>query len=301
MNRIVSNSYTNKLDNLIDEYVKSSRITSLIDFFEGEIQIDQKRKSNRRIFSEKVNSCLIEIKKGSNEINKIFAYVNIILNAFQGQSIHIHINDDLSESVIESLTYLFFWDTLINSSFNLELLNDELNAIVRDADAALQLPENNQRIIDGIYLKRFGQLHRIKLLKKIVELIGVELNNGKLLNLNTGVANWINVSEYSKFSDALNTCVNFGGSLQGIYDNNNSILQKITTIINLFPTERGKNIWYGDFLVENINSWNQLPEFNFCKVITITTGEKSIELLREMQKKNRFQTEEFYTIFSFEI
>jgi hypothetical protein len=95
--------------------------------------------------------------------------------------------------------------------------------------------------------------------------------------------------------------VNFGDSLQDIYEKNNSILQNISTIISLFPAERGRNIWHSDYISENINAWNQLSEFNFNKVITITSGEKTPEGLLEMQKQKKFQSEEIYTIFSFEL
>ena len=88
--------------------------------------------------------------------------------------------------------------------------------------------------------------------------------------------------------------------LQSIYEKNNSVLQKINTIINIFPAERGKNIWYHEFITENINAWNQLPGYNFSKVITITTGKKNSEDLLLMRKLNKFQSEEFYTIFPFE-
>ena len=40
---------------------------------------------------------------------------------------------------------------------------------------------------------------------------------------------------------------------------------------------------------------------NFKKVITITSGEKRPEALLEMHIQKKFQAEEIYTIFSFEL
>jgi hypothetical protein len=100
---------------------------------------------------------------------------------------------------------------------------------------------------------------------------------------------------------ALNSYINFGESLQSLYDKNNAILSRVDTIINLFPAITGSNIWYHDFITESIKQWNRLGEFNFKKVITITVGEKTPESLLDMQKQNKFQAAEIYTIFPFEI
>ena len=40
---------------------------------------------------------------------------------------------------------------------------------------------------------------------------------------------------------------------------------------------------------------------NFKKVVTITSGEKTLEALLEMQKQNKFQADEIYTLFPFEL
>ncbi len=73
-------------------------------------------------------------------------------------------------------------------------------------------------------------------------------------------------------------------------------VERLSMIINLFPSITGKNIWYKDFMSDEISRYN-----NFKKIITITSGEKTPEALLEMQKQNKFQAEEIYTIFSFEL
>ena len=73
-------------------------------------------------------------------------------------------------------------------------------------------------------------------------------------------------------------------------------VERLSLIINLFPSITGKNIWYKDFMSDEINRYN-----NFKKIITITFGEKTPEELLEMQKQKKFQAEEIYTIFSFEL
>ena len=73
-------------------------------------------------------------------------------------------------------------------------------------------------------------------------------------------------------------------------------VERLSMVLNLFPSITGKGIWYKDFIRDEIKKYN-----NFKKVITISSGEKTSEQLLEMQKQNKFQAEEIYTIFSFEL
>ena len=107
----------------------------------------------------------------------------------------------------------------------------------------------------------------------------------------------VNLSEFSIFPESLNTFVNFGNSRKDIFkEMGREKVESLSMIINLFPSITGKNIWHKDFMSDEINRYN-----NFKKVITITYGEKIPEALLEMQKQKKFQAEEIYTIFSFEL
>jgi hypothetical protein len=119
--------------------------------------------------------------------------------------------------------------------------------------------------------------------------------------MNISNKNSASISEFSNFPKSSNCVLNFGNKMQDVYQINFDSLQNIRTIINLFPAISGNSIWYGDFIEENIELWNALPNFNFNKIITITSGEKSIENLLKMEKYNKFQSKENYTIFKFEL
>lgn len=303
MSRIITDNYIEKLNSIIEEFEMSDNFCSLLDFFTEEVQKDQNRKGNRnqKVFS--VNDLhRIETINESEELKRIFAYTNMTIKAFTGQCLHIHINIDVSKETVENLTSLFTWEALVECLYDRETLDNEITFLKEETRRDLIMPSNNNgHAINQIFRNRQGQKHSLKLLKKVKQLPESTANNGLLLNLNTSAENSVSLSDFSVFPESVNTCVNYGDSLQDIYDRNDSILQNISTIISLFPGERGRNVWYHKFISENINAWNQFPEFNFSKVITITSGEKTPEALLEMQKQNKFQAEEIYTIFSFEL
>ena len=91
--------------------------------------------------------------------------------------------------------------------------------------------------------------------------------------------------------------MNFGDTLRYTFKKlGEDKVLRLSTIVNLFPSITGQNIWYKDFIRDEISRYN-----NFKKVITITSGEKTPEALLEMQKQNKFQADEIYTLFSFEL
>lgn len=303
MSRIITNNYIEKLNETINGFENSPSLCSLVDFFLDEVQKDQNRKVNRtqKIFSSIDIEKLNKIKE-SEELNKIYAYINIIINAFQGQYLHIHLNVDLTENNLDNLISLFTWEALAGCSYDEDHLDKQISLLNIETNRNLMLPtDNNGHAINQIYRKRYGQKHKLKFIEKIKRLASNTQKNGVLLNLNASASSCVYLSDFSEFPESMNTYVNFGESLQDIYDNNNAILQNISTILSLFPAERGTNIWYSNFISENINAWNQLPGFNFGKVITITSGEKTPEALLEMHKQKKFQAEEIFTIFSFEL
>lgn len=301
MNRIINDNYIERLNLLISEFEISKDLLSFMKFLIDEVQIDYNSNVNRNIKVFNLNKLqkLNELND-SESIKRLFAYLNIIIKNFNGRFLHIHINEDLTDKHIDYLISHFTWGALLSGKYDEQLLKTEIEVL-------------NSKIIREIYLngngheenrlrrEKKGLRHRAKLIKQILDFNHSENNTGILLNLNTSASSCVNLSEYSEFPDALNTYVNFGNSLQSIYESNNTILQNINTIISLFPAERGQNIWYNDFISEHINAWNQLPGYNFNKVITITSGRKDSEGLLDIQKQNKFQAEEIYTIFSFEI
>jgi hypothetical protein len=303
MNRIITANYIENISGLISNYKKTTSLNSLVDFFIEEVKKDQNRKvnKNQKVFSGKDLEKLNEIKN-SDELKRIFVYINIIINAFTGQYLQIHINEDLSESYIDNLITLFAWEAIIGSSFCEDHLDSEINSLKLQTNRDIIVPSDNKKhATNQIFRKINGLRHRLIFFEKIKCLHKNTGNNGLLLNLNKSTDGCVNLSDFSMFPKTLNTHVNFGNSLQAIYESNNSILQNISTIISLFPAERGRNIWYNDFTAYNINAWNQLPAFNFKKVVTITTEKKTPNELLEMQKQKKFQSEEIYTIFSFEL
>ncbi|WP_430399096.1 hypothetical protein [Flavobacterium sp.] len=303
MSRIITDNYINKLNDLIEKLESSQIFCSLLDFFIDEVKKDQNRKGNRnqKVFSVKDLEKLNEIKK-CDELNRIFDYINIIIKAFSGQYLHIHINANLSDYFLDNLTSLFAWKTLVGCSYDEDFLDNEINFLKKVTKSDLLMPsDNNGHATNQIFRKRHGLKHKLKFIEKIKSINSNNQKNGLLLNFNSSAGKCVNLSDFSIFPKSLNTYVNFGNSLQNIYDIDDFILQNIGTIISLFPAERGKKVWYSDFISENINAWNQLPGINFTKVITITSGEKTPEALLEMYKQNKFQSEEIYTVFSFEL
>jgi hypothetical protein len=299
MNRIITDSYVNSLNTLIDKYEISPALTSLVDFFTEEVKKDQNRKANRnqKIFSDKEKEKLNEIKD-SEDLRRIYAYINVIIEAFIGKYLHIHLNVDLSENVSNNLTTLITWEALVNASYDKDFLDKEINLLKKETERDLIMPyDNNGHLKNQIFRKSVGLEHKLKFLKKIKSIQESNLNTGVLLNLNTSANSSINLSEYSICPESLNTFLNFGYSRKDIFkEMGREKVERLSMIINLFPSMTGKNIWYKDFMSDEINRYN-----NFKKIITITSGEKTPESLLEMQKQKKFQAEEIYTIFSFEL
>jgi len=303
MNRIITDNYKNKLNAIIDEYDIKPYLYDFIDFLLEEVKKDQIRKCNRnqKVFSKNHIYKLEGIKK-SDELKRIFVYLNILIKKFNGKYLHIHINSDLNQSITDNLASLFAWQILIEAIYDKDILNSKIEDLKKETRSDLVLStENNGHKINQVFRNRNGLKHRLKLFEKIKIVNNQNSNIGYLLNLNQSDFYCINLSEFSIFPEPIDSFVNFGLTLQSIYDNNNFILQNISMIISLLPAERGNNIWYSDFLSENINEWNKLPGFKFKKVITITSGKKTYEALLEMQVQKKFQAEEIYTIHSFEL
>lgn len=302
MSRIITENYSYRLNSLINEFEFSPNSSSLIDFFLEEVQKDQNRKGskNQKVFSANDLVRILEIKD-SIELKRIFAYLNTIVKTFNGQYLHIHLNADLSEKLINNLITLAVWDALSEGLYDDSILDEQINSLKMITARPIEAPNNNGHSLNQIYRERYGLKHKLKFIEEIKNINFSAKKNGILLNLNKSNDCCVNLSEFSIFPESLNTYINLGESLQCIYDKNNTALQNITTILNLFPAERGQNIWSNSFISENINAWNQFPEYNFSKVITITSGEKTAENLLEMKKQNKFQAEEMYTIFSFEL
>ena len=304
MSRIVNKSYFEKLNSTLDGFDFSVNLKFLIDFFNEQVEIDQSRKvsRNQKVFSEKDLNFLKQLKE-SSEIKRTLAYIYKLINSFQGNYLQIHINIDLEDSVSNQIFFLLSWEALINSSFDVSQITKEIEVLEVEINRPLIIPSNNNRhLYNPIFRDAKGKKYRKTFLQKLLELTNQnDCNCGWLVNVNKGASASFNISEYSDLPNAINSYLNFGNTIQAVYDNNSTILSRVDTIINVFPTITGSNIWYQDFIAESINEWNRLVEFNFKKVITITSGEKSPESLLDMQKQNKFQAKEIYTIFSFEI
>jgi hypothetical protein len=299
MSKIITGNYINKLNELIVELEQSTNLTFLVNFFEEQVQKDQIRKGskNKNVFSANKLVKLREIKD-SVELRRIFVYTNIIFKAFTGQYLHIHINADLSENLVDNIITLFAWEASVNSSYDKDFLDNEINFLKIESKRDIIMPnDNNGHATNQIFRKRYGIKHKLKFIEQIKSLTDKTANNGLLLNLNTSANSYVNLSEYSIFPESLYTFVNFGNSRKDIFkEMGREKVERLSTIINLFPSITGKNIWYKDFMSDEISRYN-----NFKKIITITSGEKTPEALLEMQKQKKFQAEEIYTIFSFEL
>lgn len=302
MSRIITNNYFTKLNQILNTFEINPNLRNLIDFFLEDITKDQNRLRNRnqKIFT---SNDLIKLNEiiSDEKLKTIYSYINILIKNFNRQYLHIHINDDLSENMTDNLVSIISWGALSESIYDDNILSNEISFLKTEIKRDLIIPyDNNGHLTNQIFTKRLGLIHKLKLFEKIIKFSQNTGNNGLLINLNTTANVCVNLSDFSIFPESINSFINFGNNLQSIYDRNNSVLQKISTIINVFPAERGKNIWYHDFIMENINAWNQLPGYNFSKIITVTSGKKNSEELLQMRKLNKFQSEEFYPIFSFE-
>jgi hypothetical protein len=299
MSKVITVNYFDKLNARIKDFEQSKNLSSLVNFFIEEVQKDQNRKGsrNQNVFSANSLVNLFELND-SEELRKIFVYTNIIFKSFAGQYLHIHINADLSENIVDNLITLFAWEGMVSCSYSKDLLLNETNYLNKKIGTNLILPsDNNHHIINQIYRERFGIKHRLKFISQINSLPENTTNNGLLLNLNTSSGKCVNLSEFTEFPESLNSYINFGDTLRNIFHKlGEDKVLRLSTIINLFPSITGQNIWYKDFIRDEISRY-----INFKKVITITSGEKTHEALLEMQKQNKFQAEEIYTIFSFEL
>lgn len=304
MSRIISENYRNRISALINSYPVPLNLSKTIEFFSIEIKKDlsSKENRNRKIFSESDLERVFNIK--DSKILKLFSYLNILIDSFKGRHLNIHINEDLSQSLFENLNTLFYWDIISKAQYDIKLLNSELNNLTNltDKKNPIVLTNASGHEENRLRRERKGLRHKKMLIEFLLQMENsISSGNGILLNVNRGSSDAIYMSDFSEFPESLNSYINYGENLQQIYDTNNYVLTKIDTIINLLPAERGQNIWFNDFIAESINEWNRLGEFNFKKVITITSGEKTPESLLDMQKQNKFQVEEIYTIFPFEI
>jgi hypothetical protein len=303
MSRIITDNYLTKLNSILEELDYPSNLKAILDFFEEQIKIDQSRKvsKNQKIFSPRDFNNLQKIKN-SVEIKKIFSYLNKIIKSFEGQYLHVHINSDLVESIYDTLIFLTTWNVLINSCSDENLLKNNIDFLDKETNRPVIMPSDcNKHRSNQIFREVIGKKYRHKFLQKFLNLTEGQTGKGCLININKGASACVTLSEFSEFPKLLNTYINYGQTLQSMYKNNAEILSQVDTIINLFPSETGSNIWYSDFIAENINEWNRLAEFNFKNVITITSGEKSAEKLLDMSRQNKFQVEEMYTIFPFEL
>ena len=299
MSRIITNNYIVKLNELINEFGSSPNLYSFVDFFIEEVRKDQNRKGNRnqKIFSSNDVEKLNELKN-SDELKRLYAYINIIINAFPDKYLHIHINADLSEKISDNLITLFTWKALVESLYETDLLENEIEALNIETRSDLIMPnDNNGHVTNQIFRRRHGLKHKLRVVEKINGQTNDTSNIGILININTSAFGCVNLSDFSGFPESLNSYVNFGDTLRNTFTKmGEDKVLRLSTIINLFPSITGKNIWYKDFIRDEISRYN-----NFKKVITITSGEKTPEALLEIYKQKKFQVEEVYTLFSFEL
>jgi hypothetical protein len=304
MSRIVNESYFDKLNSALEGFDFSDNLKSLVDFFIEQVEKDQSRKGsrNQKLFSEKDFNFLQQLKE-SSEIKRVLSYLHKLINSFDGNYLQIHLNIDLEDAVSNQIIFLLTWDALINSSFDRCQICNDIKALESEINRDLILSsDNNKHRLNEKFREFKGKKYRKTFLQKLLNLTNQnDYGCGWLVNVNKGNSASFNISEYSHLPNAINSYLNFGDTLQVIYNNNSTILSRVDTIINLFPAITGSNIWYQDFIAESINEWNRLGEFNFKKVITITSGQKSLESLLDMQKQNKFQVEEIYIIYSFEL
>jgi hypothetical protein len=298
MSRIITENYSNRLNILINEFETSPNLSSIVNFFLKEVHKDQNGKvsKNQKVFSTNNQVKLIELKE-SIDLNKTYTYIKIIVNAFKGQYLHIHINLDLSDDLCDNLITLFVWESFLSGLYDCSILNKEIEELSSKISRELYLPNDNGPNENRIRRERKGLRHRLNFINHLANLKNHNPPIGVLLNTNKGLKNSVYLSEFSEFPKSTNNYLNFGDNLKNIFlDMGREKVEALSVILNLFPSFTGRNIWYKDFIRDEIMRYN-----NFKKVITITSGEKTAEKLLEMQKQNKFQAEEMYTIFSFEL
>jgi hypothetical protein len=296
MNRIISQKYLDRLKDLRRRFSLSPNLSCLLDFFESEVLKDQ-GKGGRKIFKE--NSLLrVNDIKSSVKLKDIYSYIEIIANSFKGRFLHIHINEDLTDDIRDNLITLLVWKAFSCADYKTETLQEEFENLIKKNKQQINLPATTSKnLINPIFKQRSGDKHREKIIEMILNLHGVFEEDGVLINLNKTAENCVFLSEFSSFPEPLNLFLNFGKSGREVFGEMGvKKTSRLSVVLNLFPSFTGKNIWYKDFIRDEISRYT-----NFKKVITITSGEKSAMELYEMQRQNKFQSEEIYTIFSFEI
>lgn len=296
MNRIISQKYLDRLKDLRSKFSLSPNLSCLLDFFESEVLKDQ-GKGGRKIFKE--NSLLrVNGIKSSVKLKDIYSYIEIIASSFNGRFLHIHLNEDLTDDIRDNLITLLVWKAFSCADYKTETLQEELENLIKKNKQEINLPATTSKnLINPIFKQRSGDKHREKTIEMILNLKGVFKEDGVLINLNKTAENCVFLSEFSSFPEPLNLFLNLGNSGREVFGEMGiEKTGRLSVVLNLFPSFTGKNIWYKDFIRDEITRYT-----NFKKVITITSGEKSAMELYEMQRQNKFQSEEIYTIFSFEI
>lgn len=299
MSRIITENYIVKLNSILDGFDYCENLKSLIDFFEMQIKIDQSKKGseNQKLFSERDLNLLQQIQE-SSAIKRIISYLDKLINSFDRNYMQIHLNIDLEDSISNLIVFFFTWDALINSSLNKSQIRNDIKTLESELNRDLIMPsDNNKHRFNQIVRENKGKRFRKYFLEKLLNLTYNLNHNGWLININKGDLNTVHISEFSKFPKSESAYINNGNSRKCIFkEMGRENVENISNILNLFPSLTGNNIWYKDFMSDEINRYN-----NFKKVITITSGEKTSKGLSDMYKQNKFQSEEIYTIFRFEI
>ena len=296
MNRIISQKCLDRLKDLRSKFSLSPNLSCLIDFFESEVLKDQ-GKGGRKIFKE--NSLLrVNDIKSSVKLKDIYSYIEIIARSFKGRFLHIHINEDLTDDIRDNLITLLVWKAFSCADYKTTTLQEEFENLIKKNKKEINLPATTSKnLVNPIFKQRSGDKHREKIIEMILNLKVVFKEEGVLINLNKTAENCVLLSEFSSFPEPLNLFLIFGkGGREVFREMGVEKTGRLSVVLNLFPSFTGKNIWFKDFIRDEITRYT-----NFKKVITITSGEKSAMELYEMQRQNRFQSEEIYTIFSFEI
>ena len=168
MSRIITDNYTDKLNELIKEFKQSPQLTSLVDFFLGDVEKDQNQKvsKNQKVFSANDFEKLKEISE-SSELKRISAYIRIIIKVFEKQYLHIHINADLSAKLIDNIIALFAWEIYVSAKYDKGLLQNEIDSLVRKTSQELNLSDENGHNENKLRRERKGARHRLKLIKQI--------------------------------------------------------------------------------------------------------------------------------------
>lgn len=302
MTSILTDSYYEKLNFITNERIIPISLDSVINYFLNELSIDELREKNksRRLFNTKVIQKIQTIRQ--TELIKLYKYLNIIIDSYTGQFLHIHININLSDEVLDNLITLFAWNISFDSLYDSILIEKEVEILKKKIEQDIVIPSsNNGHDINKLLKEKNGIKQRLKFLYYLKNSLPISSDKNILLNLNNGKQENVYLTDYNILPQALNSYLNFGDNMQTIYDNKISILSKIDKIINLFPILRGQNVWLQDYIKESVDLWNNDADINFNKIVTITAEEKPLDNLLNMQRDNKFQANEIYTIFPFEL